>query len=40
MRNHQVNYAHYYALLATLWAGFFLLAILAWMHFRTAGSLS
>lgn len=38
MRNHQVNYAHYYALLAAVWAAACVLALLAWMHYRGCGT--
>ncbi|OQB76738.1 MAG: hypothetical protein BWX88_05330 [Planctomycetes bacterium ADurb.Bin126] len=34
----RVNYAHYYALLAVIWAAATVFAVLAWMNYRSAGT--
>lgn len=38
MKVNRVNYAHYYALLATVWAASLVFAVLAWLHYRAVGT--
>ena len=38
MKSDRVNYAHYYGLLASLWAAALVFACLAWLHYRSIGA--